>query len=88
MFSDISERDYNWPGVVYHVSSDPIDKFELLQMIDRAYESEITVIPSENVKIDRSLDSSRFRSITGFSPKAWPEMVDRMRGDATVYKRF
>ena len=29
--------------------------------------------------IDRSLDSSRFREITGYEPAAWPELVRRMR---------
>ncbi len=78
------------PGLsgLYHVSSDPINKFELLGMIDRAYGTDITINPSEDVRIDRSLDSRRYKEITGFQPPSWPEMIDRMRADAAVYQRF
>lgn len=73
---------------LFQVSSDPISKFELLCLIDKAYGSRITIIPSDEVKIDRSLDSTRFRHKTDFRPMLWPEMIDRMRADANVYPRF
>ncbi|HCA57049.1 MAG TPA: NAD(P)-dependent oxidoreductase, partial [Blastocatellia bacterium] len=38
--------------------------------------------------IDRSLDSSLFRSLTGFKPLSWPEMVTLMANDATPYAKW
>ncbi len=73
---------------LYHVSSNPISKFELLGMVDRAYGTGVTIEPSEDVEINRSLDSGLFRSLTGFQPPSWPTMIDRMRADANAYGRF
>lgn len=69
------------PGLagLYHVSAEPIDKCSLLQLVAKEYGHRIPITPSDEVKIDRSLDSSRFRSATGYRPDSWPELVRRMR---------
>lgn len=63
---------------VYHVSAEPIDKLSLLRLVADAYGKAITVRPSDRLVIDRSLDSSRFRSATGFTPDPWPELIRSM----------
>lgn len=63
---------------VYHVSAAPIDKLALLRLVAEVYGKQVDIIPDERVRIDRSLDSSRFRSATGYAPPAWPELVRRM----------
>lgn len=63
---------------LYHVSAKPINKFDLLQMLAHVYEKNITINPSEEVVIDRSLNSNRFRDITGYTPPDWPTLVRRM----------
>ena len=73
---------------IYHVSSDPITKYDLLLLIKSAYGVEIEVEPSDSVKIDRSLDSTRFREATGISPAGLPEMVGRMANDPTPYEKW
>jgi len=76
-------RDYVLPrpGMrgVYHVSSDPISKHDLLQLIAMEYRRENEIVRDDRVVIDRSLDSSRFRQLTGYSPPAWRELVRVMR---------
>jgi len=42
------------------------------------YGKTIDIEADENFVIDRSLDSSRFRSVTGFQPKPWGELVKSM----------
>lgn len=64
---------------LYHVSSDAISKYDLLRLVAEAYGKDIRIEPSERVVIDRSLDSSRFREATGYTPPSWPELVRRMR---------
>ncbi|MFN3218468.1 MAG: dTDP-4-dehydrorhamnose reductase family protein [Acidimicrobiales bacterium] len=63
---------------LYHVSADPISKFDLLNLISRVYGTSARVFPDDKLVIDRSLDSSRFRSETGYSPPRWDEMVNAM----------
>ena len=63
---------------VWHVSADPIDKLSLLRLVADAYSKTIDIVPDDGLVIDRSLDSTRFRRATGFSPKPWPALVASM----------
>jgi dTDP-4-dehydrorhamnose reductase len=65
---------------LYHLSADPISKYELLLLIKDVYGKIINVIPDDKkVVVNRSLDSSRFRKATGFLPKPWPMMIKELR---------
>lgn len=64
---------------IYHVSAEPINKYELLKLIAEVYLKDIEIVKDVDVKIDRSLNSSRFRALTGFTPSSWLEMVSAMR---------
>lgn len=64
---------------VYHVSSDPIDKYSLLQLVRETYGCPIEIEPDDSVVIDRSLDSTRFRQETAYAPPSWQEMINAMR---------
>jgi dTDP-4-dehydrorhamnose reductase len=63
---------------LYHVSAEPINKYELLKLVAQVYGKAIDITPDDKLEIDRSLDSRRFREITGYQPAAWPELVRRM----------
>jgi len=73
---------------LYHLSSEPINKFELLTLINKACDAGVSIGRDEEFRIDRSLDSTRFRQATGFRPSSWPEMIERMAADPTPYDRF
>lgn len=87
IIGDIIEFSPDLRGM-YHVSSDPVSKFDLLQLLDDAYGAGVEIAPSEKVVIDRSLDSAVFREITGYAPPTWAEMVAAMAADATPYDEF
>jgi dTDP-4-dehydrorhamnose reductase len=70
---------------LYHLSSDPINKFDLLRLIRDAYNVDIEIDPDDELTIDRSLDSTRFRGLTGFVPDAWPDLVRIMAADDAVH---
>ena len=63
---------------VYHVSSTPISKFALLEIVAEVYARSTVIVPDDKLTIDRSLDSSRFRECTGYRPADWPELVRQM----------
>ena len=63
---------------IYHVSSEPISKYDLLRLIAARYGKKIDIKPYEDFVCDRSLDSSLFRKITGYRPPSWPKLVDKM----------
>ncbi len=73
---------------IYHLSSYPISKYDLLQLINKAYGLGIEIKPDTTVVCNRVLDSSRFRKETGFVPPTWPEMIQAMRSDAIPYDEW
>ena len=67
---------YTEAAGLYHVSSDPISKFDLLTLIKEKMGLAIDIIPDETVRCDRSLDSTRFRREFNYTPPTWEEMVE------------
>lgn len=63
---------------LYHVSAEPINKFDLLSLVASVYGKKIHIHPNDDFVIDRSLNSDRFRFSTGFSPEPWPKLIKRM----------
>ena len=78
--------DYPRLEGVWQVSSEPIAKYDLLLMMRDAYGLDVDVAPDDQVCVDRSLDSSRFRALTGFVPPSWPTMIRDMAMDPTPYE--
>jgi dTDP-4-dehydrorhamnose reductase len=66
---------------LYHVSSEPISKYNLLCLVAKIFRKQIEVIPEAKVVLDRSLDSSRFRAETGYVAPKWEEMLKLMYRD-------
>lgn len=64
---------------VYHVSAEPINKFDLLTLVAQTYGKTVDICADDQLAIDRSLESTRFRQATGFAPKEWPELLRSMR---------
>jgi len=64
---------------LYHVASEPIAKYDLLQMVSREYGKTLHIEPNDEVKIDRSLNASRFREATGYAAPSWPELIRQMK---------
>ena len=64
---------------IYHISSESIDKYSLLNIIKKIYKKEIKINKdSENI-IDRSLNSSKFRNETGYKPLSWEEAIINLK---------
>jgi dTDP-4-dehydrorhamnose reductase len=73
---------------LYHVSSAPITKYDLLVMLDAALHTGTTVERNENEVSDRSLVSDRYWQATGGRPPSWPAMVAELAADPTDYAAF
>lgn len=76
-------RDYVVPAPdmhgVYHVSSEPIEKYTFLRLVAQAYKLSTVITPDDTLVIDRSLNSDAFRARTGFVPPPWRDLVAEMR---------
>ena len=67
---------------LYHLSSKPISKYNLLKLIADIYNKKIEIIPYEDYYIDRSLDSTKFKKLTGYRSPEWVTLIKKM------YKNF
>jgi len=63
---------------VYNVSSTPIDKYRLLGLVKRFFRLETEILPDDSFICDRSLNSDRFRKITGYVAPSWEQMIEEM----------
>jgi dTDP-4-dehydrorhamnose reductase len=70
--------DYPDASGLYNVSSEPINKFDLLRLIGEKMHRSIEIIPDESFHCDRSLDSEKFRRDFGYTPPPWTKMVDEL----------
>jgi dTDP-4-dehydrorhamnose reductase len=76
-------RDYVIPNKdmhgLYHVAAAPISKHDLLHLVNREYGKALLIEADDSVKINRSLDGSRFRDATGYVAPPWPDLITQMR---------
>jgi len=70
---------------VWQVASQPISKYEVLNLMNEAYGLGVEIQPDETFVCDRSLDCSRFRAATGFAPPSWQEMIREMAASPLAY---
>lgn len=63
---------------LYHVAAAPINKYDLLRLVAQIYRKDIEIVADERLVIDRSLDASRFREVTGYRAPSWEEMIQSM----------
>jgi dTDP-4-dehydrorhamnose reductase len=71
---------------VWHVASEPIDKFALLAQVERTLGWSVRLERDESFVCDRSLDGSRFAARTGWRAPAWKDMIQGLADDPTPYE--
>lgn len=85
-------KDYVIPNPqlsgLYHVSSEAISKYDLLNIVKDAYKKDIRIDPYEDFYCDRSLISERFRQATGYQPPSWDEMIADMVKSNDFYNKL
>jgi dTDP-4-dehydrorhamnose reductase len=67
---------------LYHVSADPINKYDLLILISKIYGKKIEIKRDNDFTIDRSLSYEKFKAATGYIPDKWPNLIE------TMYKNY
>lgn len=67
------------PYGLYNVSSYPISKFDLLNLIAKEYKKNILIEPFQNFKNNKSLNSDLFKKEFGYKPKTWKQMIFELR---------
>jgi dTDP-4-dehydrorhamnose reductase len=66
---------------LYHASSAPISKLDLLSALNRRLRLGTSIVPDDAFKCDRSLDSTRFRTAFGYVPPTWDSMLEELAAE-------
>lgn len=82
-------NDYIFPNPsvsgLYHLSVDPINKYDLLNLVKSIYSKDIVINDSPEFKIDRSLNSNSLRDVVHYNPPVWQDLITRMHDE---YRKF
>jgi dTDP-4-dehydrorhamnose reductase len=82
---EVSLRHPELQGL-YHVSGDPITKYDLLRMIDERLELGVDITPTDSPSVNRALDSFRFRAATNIEIPSWEEMLDAYLSNRSTHE--
>ncbi|HEY3077200.1 MAG TPA: SDR family oxidoreductase [Burkholderiales bacterium] len=63
---------------LYHLSAAPISKLDLLTKLRERLSLPVEIVPVDEPRIDRSLDSTRFRRAFSYQPPSWDRMLDEL----------
>jgi dTDP-4-dehydrorhamnose reductase len=63
---------------LYHLSSERISKFDLLNIISEIYEHNVNIIPDTSFCIDRSLNSEKLKLNSGYIITPWYDQINEM----------
>ena len=63
---------------LYHVSSDAISKYDLLNIMKNIYKKEININAFDDFILDRSMNSDKFKNKVGYVSPSWKNLVEDM----------
>ena len=69
----------------YHIGSTPISKLECLGLIAKTVNHRVKINRDESVVINRSLDTKKFASATGYEAQSWMEIQDYLCSTVKQY---
>lgn len=88
LIGDILETRKELTGL-YHVSSAPISKFDLLvRLRDALGWKDIAIDPDDQFYCDRSLIGTHFSTTTGWLPPSWDDMIAGLAAEWPTYERW
>lgn len=71
---------------LYQVSSNPISKFQLLQLINSAFKLNMQIVANHSYVSEKILLSEKLKQKMNFQPPEWTEMLDEVAKDLFKYQ--
>jgi len=75
---DVIEKHPNLSGLYQLSSSQPISKFDLLQIAAKAFKLPVEIMPDWDFVNINTLNGSKLHAIMGYYPPNWEEMLDQL----------
>jgi len=85
VIKQILERHFDLAGL-YHVTSEPINKYELLTRLNQMMQLNIQIDCDTEFHCDRSLDGKKFAEATQIAIPSWETMLTQFVAEAPQYE--
>ena len=69
---------------ILNISSKPITKFKLLNLVKYIFKKDVKIEKCSKIKLNRTLNSKKFKNITGYKCPSWKKMLNEMY---LIYKK-
>lgn len=83
---EIILKNFNSLRGLYNVSSVPITKFKLANLINNKFNLNITIKESNQINSNKVLISSKFVNETGILKPSWEDLIDELYEDSLKFK--
>jgi len=80
----ILNKDLNLSGI-YNIGSTPISKYELLKMLNNAFNLGIDIRKITQIKSNKVLISKKFTEITDIKTPNWTDLISEFKEDCETY---
>ena len=73
---------------LHHVGGYSISKYNLLMKINEIYKKNIVINKENHFKINRSLNSKKFKTLTRYIPKGWDDLIEEMKDSNRKFRIY
>ncbi len=73
---------------LYNVATDPISKFNLLNIINHSYGVGALIKSDDTYISNKALVTSNFYNVTGFKMPCWEDLIDGLKADKEKFRNF
>lgn len=69
---------------LYQVSSEPISKYDLLQLVNGVYNAQVKISKNADYKSNKVLRCDKYTQATGFTPPRWQDLIQQMKNEESL----
>ena len=78
-FNEIIKEKHFFYNFILNIGGPKISKYKLLLLISKIFKKKIIIKKFSKLKIDRSLNSKKFRKLSKYKMKKWDKMLVELK---------
>ena len=80
----------NFPKLsgLFNVSSEPISKYNLIKLLNKNFDLNLTIEIENSYKTNKVLDSGKFFNLISLSPPTWEDLIIELKDDSIINQKF
>ena len=80
----------NFPKLsgLFNVSSEPISKYNLIKLLNKNFDLNLTIEIENSYKTNKVLDSGKFFNLISLSTPTWEDLIIELKDDSIINQKF